>query len=864
MLKNAVLIQTESEDNQKNLSHILACKVRYADENFIVSMIVHENQGKYYYNHEMKEMGELVISRATPEQHRETSTDNQPSVANIVREQLLSTGLSRKNDSPVMLYSLRRQTNPIVQDGQVRDEYQDLLDTGQYTPETIAQWEERALQWLDRVGDTGKAIDMIEDGMEPAGKVGTMVRRLVMESPEFAELPDERRRAIELRNVLKGTEWGREGVARRLASLTLDSVAKVRAVLDAMRRSLTDRERQEQRKKVLEETGVDIDRLPADIADDPRRLDRVLTAALTGQATRADKLYEYWINAILSGPATHAANTIGNLANLAYELGLKRLGEVAVGKLLGRSDRARLDDFRAMWRAVDVRGAWDRARTAFDLEAVSGAGKFNEQAAPAIGGRLGRAIRIPGRYLRAADEFAKSLVVPVEAAAYALRTGRGHGLSGAELERHVQRELASDGSASSQYARRRSLELTFQEEPGAAIRYLVALREQGGAVGTVMKYMLPFLKTPGNLLRQGVRKSPLGVVPLATEAYRAWRSGKGVSDELVSRAAEQLLAWGAVAGLMLAGDDDDLPVITGTNGGGSRGERDFRGRNVPAYSIRVGDKWYSYRRIEPIATGLALIADGIEAYRSVRSGGDATAALKTALGGAVKMVGDKSYLASIGQIVDLVNNPEREGARWMTDFAASWMPNAVRQASAALDGERPDTNVRTSGAQWWRDQWQVVLSKAGLARLAPRVDCFGRPVTKDEAEESGPGDVAWRLMVPVATRDAGSMDGAELAIWNWNAAHPEKAYWPSVPNFRFRHGGKDYIMTGRDYADFAREAGRLAHRQILNAINHRLIRPSSPGEKDMDLIRQIFERSRRQTRDRFVRRHRADALPSQR
>ena len=471
----------------------------------------------------------------------------------------------------------------------MRDEYQDLLDTDQYTPETIAQWEDRALAWLDRVGDTGKAIDMIEDGMEPAGKVGTMVRRLVMESPEFAELPEERRRAIELRNALKGTEWGREGVARRLASLTLDSVAKVRSVLDAMRRSLTDRERQEQCRKVLEETGVDIDRLPADIADDPRRLDRGLTDALTGQATRPTSSTSTGSTSSLSDPATHAANTIGNLANLAYELGLKRLGEVAVGKLLGRSDRAQMDDFRAMWRAVDVRGAWDRARTSFDLEAVSGAGKFNEQAAPAIGGRLGRAIRIPGRYLRAADEFAKSLVVPVEAAAYALRTGRGHDLSGAELERHVQRELASDGSASSQYARRRSLELTFQEEPGAAIRYLVALREQGGAVGTVMKYMLPFLKTPGNLLRQGVRKSPLGVVPLATEAYRAWRSGKGVSDELVSRAAEQLLAWGAVAGLMLAGDDDDLPVITGTNGGRTRGERDFRGRNVPAYSIRVGD-----------------------------------------------------------------------------------------------------------------------------------------------------------------------------------------------------------------------------------------------------------------------------------
>ena len=125
----------------------------------------------------------------------------------------------------------------------------DQVAGGAWYPETIAQWEDRALAWLDRIGDTGKAIDMIEDGMEPAGKVGTMVRRLVMESPEFAELPEERRRAIELRNVLKGTEWGREGVARRLASLTLDSVAEVRSVLAAMRRSLTDRERQEQRRK---------------------------------------------------------------------------------------------------------------------------------------------------------------------------------------------------------------------------------------------------------------------------------------------------------------------------------------------------------------------------------------------------------------------------------------------------------------------------------------------------------------------------------------------------------------------------------------------------------------------------------------
>ncbi len=48
-----------------------------------------------------------------------------------------------------------------------------------------------------------------------------------MESNVFRNLPKDTRDMLEVRNVFAGTEWGREGVARRLAAMTLDSAGTV-------------------------------------------------------------------------------------------------------------------------------------------------------------------------------------------------------------------------------------------------------------------------------------------------------------------------------------------------------------------------------------------------------------------------------------------------------------------------------------------------------------------------------------------------------------------------------------------------------------------------------------------------------------
>ena len=54
---------------------------------------------------------------------------------------------------------LHRQINPIVVDGHVRDEYADLLGEKGYTPEHIAQWQDKTMDWIIRKGGIVGAVN---------------------------------------------------------------------------------------------------------------------------------------------------------------------------------------------------------------------------------------------------------------------------------------------------------------------------------------------------------------------------------------------------------------------------------------------------------------------------------------------------------------------------------------------------------------------------------------------------------------------------------------------------------------------------------------------------------------------------------
>ena len=63
------------------------------------------------------------------------------SINNIIENFKNPSLESEKNQEKFHITRKRKQINPIVQAGKVRDAYSDLLENREYTPETIEQWD---------------------------------------------------------------------------------------------------------------------------------------------------------------------------------------------------------------------------------------------------------------------------------------------------------------------------------------------------------------------------------------------------------------------------------------------------------------------------------------------------------------------------------------------------------------------------------------------------------------------------------------------------------------------------------------------------------------------------------------------------
>ena len=415
-----------------------------------------------------------------------------------------------------------QQINPIISNGQVRAEYQDLLDNKEYTAESIPEWEQKAIEWITRHGGVQPAAKLIAEGTAPIERhVATLVRRHLMEKAIYNSLPEEVRKEVYAQYANTGTDWSHEGHSRRLAALTLDSIEKVRAFFQNLHDNMPDEERVKLRNDVLDRTGVDVFDLPDDIVNNKHKLDEVLRAELAHKSKWYDKAYEYWINAILSAPHTHAANIIGNTANASYELGPKRFAEAAINAIARRKDGATFGEFRAMWKALDVKTAWRNALDAFDLETLSPEGKFRENSTVAIPGKIGRAIRLPGRLLVMADRFGRELLTPAETAARAYREAKTKGLTGKAMQDYVRAQMSNPASTAAQAAKSSVDQILFQEDPGAIVEKLVAMKNGSGPGAWILKFALPFMRTPANILKQGIRKGPLGTLQFGIETAQA-------------------------------------------------------------------------------------------------------------------------------------------------------------------------------------------------------------------------------------------------------------------------------------------------------------------------------------------------------
>ena len=430
--------------------------------------------------------------------------------------------------------------------------------------------------------------------------------------------------------------------------------------------------------------------------DDPALMAKLLLemdtpekmAKFLNTATIWEKVVEGWKAGILSGPVTHMANVIGNTTFMALRP-IVDLTAAAIGKVTGANERVLAAEpfARVFGNIQGAKEALQLAGSAMRLAYEEGGlkGLVKEMAVgtetgpqkaetfrKAIEGTKGDVIRLPFRALQLADTFFKTVNERGEAYALATRqaVSEGFNIRTREFRERVvdlvQNDISINAAAS---------------EAGLRFTFNMPLGEKGQAVSKLVREMhlelfVPFIRTPGNILKELVRMSP--GAPLVGEWRAAIQEGGARQAQAIAEVGMGTAIMGVVASYALDGS------VSGQGSPDPGKKRVSAAAGWQPYSIKIGDTWYSYQRLQPVGTLIGIAADMAEMW-DVMSADEADKLPKMVSVAFANAVTNQTFLQGITNIVNAMSDPKRFFPRLAQSMAASLVPNIIGQPTAMAD-----------------------------------------------------------------------------------------------------------------------------------------------------------------------------------
>ena len=596
-------------------------------------------------------------------------------------------------------------------------------------------------------------------------------------------------------------------------------------------------------------------------------------AASKANGTFNGALREYWINSILSGPRSLVVNAAA--VSQMYELGVGKLGEALLNTVVRNPNAATLREYRTQWKGLLPglsRGLQNAVRSFMTErpvfgEELDGQTQFDDHG-PQIAGLKGRIIRLPSRLLLAADQFNKTWGAHVEVMGQAYRMAKrqlGPQATEEQLTARIQDLVADLESPAWDIAKEQAAAYNFQGDVPGAIKGVMKIRD-AQVPGTDLRplfYIIPFIKTPTNIIRIGAKASPLGLARMLWKASTSsYEPGEAVAD-----AAQQIVSWTVSLGLAaLAGmeDDEGRPYLTGSEGAYRPGKPGVQQETMKPYTLRVPftKTELDYQRIEPFATWLGLVADGTRIAKRAAGGQGVSDTIGQVKDAVSAQVLDKSMLKSVADLYKAFAPGEQsEGnlATWSRNFATSWIPNVWRAPARDADDLVREGGVWGQGADFWRMYFQRIGQSVAPWTQRPRINLLG-----DEVRKSDDGPLTdtvarmSRLISPSVIGEASKPDDLYQWLTRWNNDPTKKTWYPSQPAKDYKVGEEKRYLTDEQYEQMQRRAGALLKDRLASIakdpdLAHLRLTPERPTEAQQKMLKRLIAATRKRARAEVLR-----------
>lgn len=543
---------------------------------------------------------------------------------------------------------------------------------------------------------------------------------------------------------------------------------------------------------------------------DTRSINRVIQKSFSRRIQ--DAAVEVYTNGLLSGPRTVVVNVLGNTAAVFGKITERYAAEgISAVRQLVQDDPYRIgvapgeatamvssllggvnDGFYAVVKAMregtptdsftQVEILRNPALTAQNFNLTGNVGKTVDY--------LGSAIRIPGRTAALADKFFQVINYRMELYAEATRAAQNQNLFGHEREKFFQNFVLDPPDAIKMRSIQAARENTFSRElPENLDRIVDAVHAYPAA-----RIVVPFVRTNINIADYALQRMPIlnRVSPRMAEEIAAGGARADVANAKLAVGSSVM----AVTALLAANG-----YVTGTGPANPDAKKLLEMSGWRPNSVKVGDTYYSYNRVDPFGMILGMAADFSEiAGHTIDGDRDVEQVLLSSMAAVGNNLVTEQLIENLVDFGEALTDPERRFKPYFTAKMASTVPNFLNQIANQSGDQRPLVREESM----FKEAMNRVRARIpGYSdELPPQRNLFGEVVTYD------PG-VGPDMVSPIYT-SVEKDSPARKEIARMVAKDPKKYYF-GMPSDIATMGPVRVKLSNAEYSKVVEYSGTLKH-----------------------------------------------------